>query len=104
MRSDAIYLRQVLRWSRDTAQSYLSDGSFALRTRRWEDGKRVLLNVAANYATDFLVLVELGYPVVVLIRVLIFDYTVGFAGPRYDQVISTDSYSLVLMYRSLERP
>lgn len=58
---DATYLKQVLRWSRDTARYYLKDIGFALRTGRRQDYLRCILNCLANYASDFALLAEMAF-------------------------------------------
>ncbi|EED16520.1 conserved hypothetical protein [Talaromyces stipitatus ATCC 10500] len=62
---DITYLNQVTRWSRDTARHYLRDLVAALRTRNYYLYVRSVLNWVCNYTTDFLVLWELGFLIVV---------------------------------------
>ncbi len=59
--ADATYLKQVLRWSRDTARSYLRDIGHAMRTGKRQDYVRCILNCTANYASDFAILAELSF-------------------------------------------
>lgn len=61
VRPDAVYFKQLRRWSRDTARSYLKDVAFAIRNGKRRDYIRCILNIAANYASDFAVLMELAF-------------------------------------------
>ncbi|KAI9712288.1 MAG: hypothetical protein M1820_001501 [Bogoriella megaspora] len=72
------YLRQVKRWSRDTARSYLKDVHFAIRSRQRRAFVHVGLNIAANYASDLAILTELSF---LLIRFL----ALKFANPTLHQ-------------------
>ena len=56
---DSMYLRQVLRWSRDTARYYARDLGWACTTGGSKHVKRCLLNVICNYLSDIMVLLEL---------------------------------------------
>lgn len=62
---DFTYLKQVLRWSRDTARHYLRDALFAIRTGRSDMYVRSALNWTANYATDFAVFGEVVFLAIV---------------------------------------
>lgn len=64
---DVTYLNQVLRWSRDTARHYLRDLGFASKTSERRLYIRSFLNWTSNYTTDFLVLGELGFVIIVSI-------------------------------------
>ena len=58
---DANYLRQLLRWSRDTARYYCKDLLFSAETCHIIDIKRALLNFLANYASDVFILNEISF-------------------------------------------
>jgi cellulose synthase/poly-beta-1,6-N-acetylglucosamine synthase-like glycosyltransferase len=58
---DLTYLKQVLRWSRDTARHYLRDLGFAFKANERRFYTRSFLNWISNYATDFAVLGELHF-------------------------------------------
>ena len=64
---DAMYLRQLLRWLRDTTRCYLSDLAFALRAREWGHLVRASSNMAVYFITDFATLLEVGFLLLVLI-------------------------------------
>lgn len=55
---NASYVKEVLRWSRDTARWYLRDWGHAWATKSRSAFVRVSLNTLTNYATDFCVLLE----------------------------------------------
>jgi len=81
------YLRQVLRWSRDTARHYLRDLGSALKTGRRRLYIRSFLNWISNYTTDFLVLTELTFLFVLLILGFCGFHYGRFDLPRYDLTI-----------------
>jgi hypothetical protein len=56
--ADSKYIRQVKRWSRDTARSYLLDVQYALRSGKSRAYRYALLNIAANYASDVAIIAE----------------------------------------------
>ena len=60
MNDDASYLKQLMRWSRDTARSYLRDFGFAIRTRSMSFLIYCLFKTVANYVSDLAVVVEIG--------------------------------------------
>ena len=59
MNDDASYLKQLMRWSRDTARSYLRDFRFAIKTRRMSLLIYCVFKTAANYTSDLAVVVEI---------------------------------------------
>ena len=54
-----LYLKQLLKWLRDTARCYIRDAAFALRNREKRYLLRYLLNGVFNYMADCAVLVEI---------------------------------------------
>jgi cellulose synthase/poly-beta-1,6-N-acetylglucosamine synthase-like glycosyltransferase len=62
---DITYLNQVMRWSRDTARHYLRDLVAAMGSRNYDLCVRSVLNWVCNYTTDFLILWELGFLIMV---------------------------------------
>jgi hypothetical protein len=69
--TDAKYMREVKRWSRDTARSYLKDIHFAVRSNSMRAYIYASLNVVANYATDAAVAAEVVFLLIVLIRAVL---------------------------------
>ena len=65
---DVTYLKQVLRWSRDTGRHYWRDLLFAVRTCQPRLCIRSFLNCICNYTTDFSVVGELGFLIVLSAR------------------------------------
>lgn len=57
---DASYLKQLMRWSRDTARNYLRDFGFAITSRRMSYLVYCIFKIMANYASDFAVIAEIG--------------------------------------------
>lgn len=57
---DVVYIRQVLRWSRDTARWYLRDLNWALTHGGRKHLIRCLLNIMCNYLSDVVLIVEIG--------------------------------------------
>lgn len=80
---DMTYLRQVLRWSRDTARHYYRDVRFAVRTGKTRLCIRSMLNIAVNYATDFTILAELGFLIIVSAYKLMGYRFMAMNGTRY---------------------
>ena len=58
--ADRSYLRQVLRWSRDTARCYLRDLGFAIKTNDRILLKKCIAKIGANYTSDFALVAEVG--------------------------------------------
>lgn len=58
--SDASYLKQLIRWSRDTARSYLRDLKFGFEKGNTSFRVYCSLKIVANYASDLAVAMELG--------------------------------------------
>ena len=56
---DKVYLKQVIRWSRDTARYYLRDLAWAIKHRKMQHIVRCMLNWTCNYLSDLELLVEL---------------------------------------------
>lgn len=56
---NSLYIRQLLRWSRDVARHTFIDFVFALNTRNFTALYRSLLNILTNYFSDIALLVEL---------------------------------------------
>lgn len=73
MNNDASYLKQLMRWSRDTARSYLRDFYFAIATRRMSFLIYCVFKIVANYTSDLANVVEIG--VLLLITVSPRNYT-----------------------------
>lgn len=65
MNDDASYLKQLMRWSRDTARSYLRDFGFAIKTRRMSFLIYCVLKIIANYSSDLAVFAEIGILLVI---------------------------------------
>ena len=57
---DAAYIRQLLRWSRDTARAYIMDLVWAVKFGGRAHVLRCMLNILCNYMSDFAVLAEIG--------------------------------------------
>ncbi|KAF2108480.1 hypothetical protein BDV96DRAFT_504470 [Lophiotrema nucula] len=57
--NESRYLKQVSRWSRDTARSYITDVRFAVKSGRRRAYLHAGLNIIANYTSDALVLFEI---------------------------------------------
>ncbi|KAL8963645.1 MAG: hypothetical protein Q9193_000114 [Seirophora villosa] len=64
---DSAYLKQLLRWSRDTARAYLRDTSFAIRRGDASFRLYCFLKVLANYASDLAVAVDVSLLLIVTI-------------------------------------
>lgn len=60
MNDDASYLKQLLRWSRDTARNYLNDFRFAVTMRRMSLLIYCVFKTVANYTSDLAVVMEIG--------------------------------------------
>lgn len=76
---DSSYLKQVTRWSRDTARCYSRDLWQAVRTRNIDFLQRTIMKIVANYSSDLAIIVEVC---VLLLLTLIrnpIDGEVGFA-------------------------
>lgn len=58
---DRAYLKQVLRWSRDSARHYLRDAQFAVKSGKRDLWIHVCLKWTTNYSTDFAILGEVLY-------------------------------------------
>lgn len=58
--ADTSYLKQLIRWSRDTARCYLRDSGFAIKTRKSSILIHCTSKVIANYASDFALIMEIG--------------------------------------------
>ncbi|MCJ1265325.1 hypothetical protein MMC22_005201 [Lobaria immixta] len=58
--ADRSYLRQLLRWSRDTARCYLRDLGFAIKTNDRILLKKCIAKIGANYTSDFALVAEVG--------------------------------------------
>lgn len=71
--TDARYLKEVKRWSRDTARSYLKDFRFAIKSGKRRAYVCALLNVSANYASDAAVIMELVFIIVSFIASAVND-------------------------------
>ncbi|KAF2969755.1 hypothetical protein GQX73_g3867 [Xylaria multiplex] len=56
----SIYLKQLLRWQRDTARHYLSDLFYGFRSAQKRLIVRAALNIVVYYTTDVSILVELS--------------------------------------------
>ena len=65
MNDDASYLKQLIRWSRDTARSYLRDFDFAIKTRRISLLSYCVFKTVANYTSDLVVITEIGILLVI---------------------------------------
>lgn len=87
---DRKYLDQLIRWSRDTARSYLRDLSFAIRQKEGHHLRRCVLNITSNYIVDFIVMQELLFLLTV---------TVTYRGSQLASG-STDKYVLYFLYKS----
>lgn len=74
---DSKYLKQVKRWSRDTARSYLKDVHFALKSGVRRAYVYAFLNIVANYASDAAVLFELGYLLVYTVHSVAYSKSEG---------------------------
>lgn len=57
---DATYLKQLLRWSRDTARYYSRDLVFAIRTKNKSLIICCSMKIIGNYASDLALLVDIG--------------------------------------------
>lgn len=65
MNVDASYLKQLMRWSRDTARSYLRDCRFAVKQGDASFRVYCLFKVVANYSSDLAIALELGILLIV---------------------------------------
>jgi cellulose synthase/poly-beta-1,6-N-acetylglucosamine synthase-like glycosyltransferase len=77
---DSVYLKQVLRWSRDTARYYLRDLAWAIKRQEKQHVVRCLLNWACNYFSDLELLIEL-FSLLVISVVSVFNYTAKNSNP-----------------------
>lgn len=57
---DSSYLKQLMRWSRDTARNYLRDFVFAVTTRSIPLLVYCAFKIVANYASDLAIVAEIG--------------------------------------------
>lgn len=74
---DRSYLRQLLRWSRDTARCYLRDLGFAVKTNDRVLLKNCIAKIGANYTSDFAHVAEVGCLLIItLVRNLLNDKAV----------------------------
>ncbi|KAL8731038.1 MAG: hypothetical protein Q9166_003689 [cf. Caloplaca sp. 2 TL-2023] len=64
---DSSYLRQLLRWSRDTARGYLRDLRFAIHSGDASFRFYCLMKILANYTSDMAIAFEVGLLTVVSI-------------------------------------
>ena len=64
---DRRYLKQITRWSRDTARSYLRDLGFAVRQKKGRHLFRAVLNIISNYIVDLIVLYEVIFLIAVTV-------------------------------------
>ena len=58
--ADRSYLRQLMRWSRDTAKYYLRDLGFAIKTNDRMLLRKCIAKIGANYTSDFALVAEVG--------------------------------------------
>ncbi|KAL8713803.1 MAG: hypothetical protein Q9225_006713 [Loekoesia sp. 1 TL-2023] len=65
--SDSTYLKQLLRWSRDTARGYLRDLRFAIKSGDTSFRFYCSLKILANYTSDLAVAFETGILLLVTI-------------------------------------
>ena len=79
---DLTYLRQLIRWSRDTARSYLRDLAFALQHGSLRSMKRCSLNILYNYAFDFALSIEFWFLIYVTVCKLLHVDTLGHGQTR----------------------
>ncbi|KAI4195846.1 MAG: hypothetical protein LQ346_003337 [Caloplaca aetnensis] len=63
--ADSTYLKQLLRWSRDTARGYLRDTRFALSSCNASFLFYCFMKTLANYASDLAVILDVGLLLVV---------------------------------------
>ena len=59
MNDDMSYLKQLMRWSRDTARNYIRDLGFAISTCRMSYLIYCVIKIVANYTSDLAVVAEL---------------------------------------------
>lgn len=58
--ADKTYLKQLMRWSRDTARSYLRDAIFAIGHGNGSFRVYCVLKIVANYASDLALAIEVA--------------------------------------------
>jgi hypothetical protein len=68
---DSNYIREVKRWSRDTARSYLKDVRFAVTSNRVDAYIYSIFNISANYATDVAIIIEVIFLLAMLVRTVV---------------------------------
>lgn len=69
--ADSKYIREVKRWSRDTARSYVKDVHFAVKSTRMKAYIYSFLNLVANYATDFAIITEVMFLLAKLLQAVV---------------------------------
>jgi cellulose synthase/poly-beta-1,6-N-acetylglucosamine synthase-like glycosyltransferase len=77
MKSDSQYLKQLVRWSRNTARYWWRDFWFAIHQNDPRHHKRVLLNAVTAYLSDLVTLLDLVFTCFVVL-----DTLVGLQAPE----------------------